>query len=630
MRTISQAVLSVVLAAIPAIAESHLTQADLLRRMIDLERLTLPPVAGERTLTFGPEDRLPGDDGWDRLAQVSGPGMVTYLWFREAQGDLRLVLDGEVVWQGALAELLAGKVTPLTEPFVFGGHTCCFPIAFNESCRLEGRGVPNDYLVACWLFAHGTRVARFDRHLDEGAQQACAEVRRALNEGLSDKQIFGERRMMPVAVAEEIGPGEVLSQALEQAGTVRALYIALTDRSDPRDLYALHRLVLRVYVDGQQSPNVAAPLIDFFASGFDKVPLRSLVAGTDRELSVPLPGRPLGQDRYMYCLWPMPYSDGLRVEIENRNEGRRKIGLLLLMQVDRRSPPANSLRFFARFRRCDPCRTDPYAILDTGGPGRLVGLLLNVDCPRPQWWGGGALRVWVDGGGPLALARGVDSYFGQAGALHVEHSALLGVTRAGPYGKNSAYRWHLADDICFQKTLRVALDNTQADAQDTYFASVAFWYACGGSEHKFAALQEADLVVPGLRIPGAVEIEGQILGTDWGNVMKEKHAGGVELSGRQAANVSTDQQVRIVLPAERTERATLKLRVHPQRAFERISVADEQGAIIGTVVYDGRPDGIYPVGCMQLKHGDNLLLVRCTPRAVLDCWIIEPATSPDD
>lgn len=464
--------------ALPALAQPTVSQADLLTRLTDVNRLLTPPVAGEDGACFTPAERRAGEDGWDVLAELDGPGAILRLWVDEARGQLRFVLDGEVALEASCEDLLSGRRAPLEGPFVGGGRWCVFPVPFARSGRIEAQDGPGAYHVSMVRFAPNTKVARFRSPLDEAAQRTLEDVKRTLGKGLSDRQLDGGQRLLPVAVADELGPGQVLTQTLSGAGTVRALYLALTDPTDPQEPGALHQCTLRVTFDGEATPSVDSPLLDFFGVGFDRVPFNSLVVGTDKALPVPLPGRPLGQDRFMYCLWPMPYRDGLRIDIENRNASTRPIGLLLYLRVDTRPPPADALRFHAQYREARRCRDPRYAILDVAGPGRLVGCVLNVSGSRRGWWGAGPLRVWVDGAAqPVILATGADAYVGDAGGWRPWTGASFGVTRGEPARLNSAYRWHVADDVPFNKSLRFTLENTQADAAGLHFGSVAYWYA---------------------------------------------------------------------------------------------------------------------------------------------------------
>lgn len=656
-----------ILLVTPASAQETITQAELLRRVTDLDRLTAPP-AGEQTGMFSSYDRRSTIDaqgnyvawdanydrgqfvreeegGWFVMAEMEGPGAITRIWSANPHGRIRLILDGQTVIQADFADLFNRKLPPFDEPLCYvtpgGGHNCYFPIGYSRNCKLLVAGSTSYYQVNYVSFPRGTPVETFNLELDEQARDALDEVGTVLRHGLSDRQLFRDLPTYPVSSFAELQPGESLDiETLAGGGVIRALHVGLTDRRLPPEPYALHRCILRVYYDHDDQPAVEVPLIDFFGSGFGVQYFRSLPIGTDKRTSLPgrtpkddfasgaetgppLPGEAVNENRFMYCYFPMPFKSVARVEIENLSG--QKIGLMLWAEVDRSTPPTNSLRFNARFRKEDPCQVLDYPILETTGQGRIVGSTLNVDCPRRAWWGEGDDKVWIDGEPfPSYFGTGSEDYLGDAWGLHAHANALQGATRAAPYGKNSAYRWHLSDCIDFHQSVRFTLENWQhAGARDTYYGTVVYWYGEPAAAHFFQPLTLADLTPPGLRIPDAVEIEEHIVGDDWGNLMKQKYAGGVELSGELAANITGGEPVQVNIPAERARVARLKLRTHPRRAFETIEVTDANGRSVGTAAYNRAANGLYTVGVVRLRPGDNLFTVRCHPKAILDCWILE-------
>ncbi|MEW6250403.1 MAG: glycoside hydrolase family 172 protein [Planctomycetota bacterium] len=631
------------------------TQAELLRRLIDLDRLAMPPAPGERMRLFSSFDRrsrldeygqpvdweadddcghfLRQANGWDVLAEVEGPGAITRIWSGNPQGDIRIVLDGAVVVEAKFEKLLSGSLPPFEAPLVSDGRLSYFPVGFTKNCQVLARGSKSCYQIDTVQFAPGTKVETFRAELDEAAQAALAEVRQALAAGLSDKQLFAGGRAPPVTVRGSIGPDEALAEKIEGAGTVRALYMGVEARGEPDELYALHRCVLRIWCDGADTPQVECPLTDFFGAGFEPTLFRGVPVGTDRAATIPLGYL---EDHYMYSLFPMPFRDGVRIEIRNRCQDRRKIGLVLDMRVDRRKPAEDALCFHARFRKEDLCQTFDYAILETTGPGRIVGCSLSVDTPRDAWWGQGDHKIWIDGERfPSYFGTGTADYFGQFGALQAQTGPFCGTSHVAPYGKNSAYRWHIGDCIDFQKSARFTLENY---AKDVYYGSVAYWYAPADSTHFFAPLQKDDLEVPGLRIPGAVEAEGNVAGivgpdgkptaAEWGAILRQHTVSGAEFSSEQAAYITTAEPVEILIPSREPRTVRLQLRVAPARSFETITIKDAGGKTVGTVQYDRNvADGIYPVGTLVLVKGDTRVRVQCSRPALLDCWVLQDVQS---
>ncbi|HUU95216.1 MAG TPA: glycoside hydrolase family 172 protein [Phycisphaerae bacterium] len=652
---------ALVLVADQAPASEKLTQADLLRRLIDLDRLTTPPPPGELTGLFSSFDRASKiddngrlvnwhanndygqfirrePDGWNVMAEMQGPGAITRFWCAYAHEQLRVMLDGQVVIDAPLADLFDGKLTPFGSPLCYqtasaGGYNCYFPIGYAKSCQVLTRADNLCYQIDYVRFAPGTQVETFKAELDDGAEAALAEVAKAFTLGLSEAQVLGPGKTGTIAVHEELKKGEKLTETIDGAGTIRAMHVSLTDRRPPRTLYALRHCILRLYWDGRERPAIEAPLVDFFGSGFDRSPYNGLVMGTNEASE--MPGAVEEEGRFMYCYFPMPFAEGARIEIENLN--REKIGFMLYLRVDRSAPLKDSLRFKARFRKEDPCKGLDFPVLQTAGRGRFVGCTLSVDCPRARWWGDGDHKVWIDDNRfPTYFGTGTADYFGSiigllertntVGRMQVSRR-LHGVTRTAPFGKSSAHRWHTADCINFNKLIHFAIGNCQpADHRDTYYATVAYWYGEAGAKDFFAPLTPEDLTPPGLRIPYAIEIEGNVRGTGWGTEMIQKYAGGEELSGKAAAVISTSKPVLINVPFTEQRKVRLGLRVHPRRPFEKIEVRDANESTIGTVEYQRAIDGIYLIGELELTPGDNLLSVVCTGSPVLDCWIVEPVS----
>ena len=652
MRMLILAVTAAVLVPPNAVAADPLTQADLLKRLIDLDRLTTPPPVGEKTGMFSSYDRAStidrygkttkwdanadwgqfirqDPDGWDVMAEMKGPGVITRIWSANPHGQVRFILDDKVVIDAPFEDLFNGKLAPFAEPLCYrivenGGKNCYFPIAYARSCKVVIRESKSYYQINHVSFPRGTQVETFSPQLDEAARKMLDEVSTALTEGMTDAQLFGGRSASPESGQWPIRKGEPLTWEIQGAGTIRAFRIALTDRHNPRDLYALHKCILRMYWDGEKQPSVEAPLIDFFGSGFDFRAFGSVPIGTEKWIE--MGGQHAKEDWFMYCYFPMPFSKGAYIEIENPS--RRELGVMVFMNVEKTEPAADSLRFKARFRREDPCQVLDYPVLRTSGRGRVVGCLFNVDTPRAEWWGEGDDKVWIDGERfPSYFGTGSEDYLGDAWGLREHIRPFQGVTRrSNPthYGKSSAYRWHIADSINFQKSIKFTIENWQhGRSWDTYYSTIAYWYGEPGAKHFFKPLSEADVTPPGLRLPGSMEIEGRASGAGAGTVMKEKFAGGVELSGGAAVNIKENAPVTIEMPSNFPRVAKLKLRVHPRRAFEEIRVVDPKGRHVGTVKYTRAANGLYDVGPVRLEASKNPFTVTSTTKAVLDCWVLE-------
>jgi hypothetical protein len=640
--------------ATPAVAAESVTQADLLRRLIDLERLTTPPPPGERTGLFSSFDRRQttirdgryvdwdanddrgqflraADNGWNVMAETESPGAITRIWCDAPTGDVRVILDGKVVISAPLKDLFDGALEPFGMPLSYEipsgqGAISFFPMGFAKRCRVLSRNFEGEYQIDYTIFPPGTSVETFDRELNEAARAALEEVVQTFQRGLSDKQLFRGRRtaLYGGTPGDPLKQGEKFTWELGGAGTIRAFYAALTDRVPPRELHVLHNLILRIRWDGREKPDVEVPLTAFFGTGYERHLYNSLVTGTD--LATRMPGQFPTESWFMYSYFPMPFTNGVHIEFENLN--RKKIALMFYMRVDRNEPSPEALRFKVRTRKEDPCQTFDFPILETEtkGAGRLVGCVLNIDCPREEWWGEGDHKIWIDNEPfPSILGTSTAGYFGNVKGLRPFRMPLHGATLVLPLGKNSVYRWHTLDCVNFRQALCFKIENWQYNrADDVYYNAVVFWYGEPGAEDSFQPLSDEVLELPGLRIPGAVEIEGNIVSEDWGNLFKEKYARGVELSGHAAATITAREPVHIDIPWDKPGRYRLNLRVLTGRSFETVEVSDADGSPIGTVRYDRESDGTYAVGEITLQADKTRVIVTCPATAILDCWVLEP------
>ncbi len=683
-RTLATAVMMVLMWAGPAgaappaegSAPAPLTQADLLHRLIDVERLMFPP-AEEYSGMFSSYDRRArldptgatvtwaheedrgqferaGEDGWMVMAEVDGPGIITRIWSPDPTGRLRFIFDRQNVLELDFTALFDGQTPPFGPPLCYvtagAGHNCYFPLGFAQSCQVQCRASTSTYEISYVRLRRGTRVESFTPRLDDAARAALELVRTVLQDASSvmyskrsQQQLMGEARTYPLSSFDELRDGErLVAETAAGGGVIRALHVALTDRSLPRTPYALRRCILRIYFDGAAQPAVEAPLMDFFGSGFDYEPFNSLLCGTNKWTTMPGhgtyddPNKVTQESRFMYCHFPMPFRDTARIEIE-ANAGRR-LGLSIWARVDSTPPPAEALRFHARFRREDPCKADHYVLLETSGPGRIVGCTFGVDCPRGDWWGAGDYKLWIDGVRfPTVFGTGADGLLGDGPGLAHFARPLHGVTRCGTFGKNAGYRWFISDCLNFEAAARLAIANLHVgEVRDTYYSSVVYWYAPAeapgpGGTALFPGLTPELVMPPSLRVPGAVEVEGHVLGEGWGTILHERNADGNELSAGAAAIITTREPVQINIPAERTRPVHLTLRVHQlgTRFFRTIDIRDPAGAPLATLEFDPDSDGYYPVGAVTLQAGDNLFTVECPRNATLDCWVLEDLP-PDD
>jgi hypothetical protein len=246
-------------------------------------------------------------------------------------------------------------------------------------------------------------------------------------------------------------------------------------------------MLLRIFYDGNSRPGVEAPVGDLFANGFGK-----------RRAVISLPVIVEDGDSYN-CFWRMPFRKSIRMEIVNQS--RKPISMLYynIDWIKQDQLPQETPYFYAQYRQEYPvAQGKDYLILDTRGKGHYVGTVLSVRTRSPSWFGEGDEKIYIDGERTASIwGTGTEDYFLSAWGLKTTSTPYFGTPYFDQWGivggHTSAYRWHIADPIVFNKGIKVTLEHygwispdenpdyksiSWNERQDDY-ASVAFWYQTG-------------------------------------------------------------------------------------------------------------------------------------------------------
>lgn len=302
-----------------------------------------------------------------------------------------------------------------------------------------------------------------------------------------------------------VKPGETLVLAdIQHGGVIRHIWATFAESgpswiskegaADPSEI------VLRMYWDGAEQPAVESPFGDFFAAGF----------GRRAEVNS-LPVVVQGGDAYN-CYWQMPFEKSAKITITNESD---KVLAAFYYQIDytEESVPAPAAYFCAQYRQEFPSeRGRDYLIADIDAPsgGHYVGTVMSARSRSPQWFGEGDEKFYIDGETtPSLWGTGTEDYFSNAWGMEKACYPYFGVTHwQGGFGGlgdwGTMYRWHVADPVCFRKSLRFEIEHAgwmSADEtstgkvegfveRDDDFATVAFWYQ-RGQPKRFAKLPSA-------------------------------------------------------------------------------------------------------------------------------------------
>jgi hypothetical protein len=195
----------------------------------------------------------------------------------------------------------------------------------------------------------------------------------------------------------------------------------------------------------------------------------------------------------------MPFRKSARIEIVNQSD--KPISLLYynIDWIKKDRLPRNTPYFYAQYRQEYPAQSgQDYVLLETQGKGHYVGTVLAVRTRSPSWFGEGDEKIYIDGEAkPSIWGTGTEDYFLSAWGLKKTSTPFFGVPFFDQWGivggHTSAYRWHLADPIVFQKGIKVTFEHfgwispdenpnhksTSWNEREDDCSSVAFWYQTG-------------------------------------------------------------------------------------------------------------------------------------------------------
>jgi len=273
------------------------------------------------------------------------------------------------------------------------------------------------------------------------------------------------------------------------AGVVNHIWITI---APPPPALSRHDIILRMYWDGETAPSVEAPIGDFFGQGWDE--------------SYPFAALPLAagprEGRALVSYFPMPFATGARIEVENDSTQKIDAFYYYVDYVELPSLPADLGRFHAFYNHAltealedgenewsvlgpqgkNTTGERNYLIADIQGKGHYVGVNYYVDCPSPMWYGEGDDMFWIDGERQPSLhGTGTEDYFNTSWSPNVLYQhPYFGYARVngttGWMGRTHVYRFHVADPVFFERSLRFSIEHGHDNNLTLDLSSVAYWY----------------------------------------------------------------------------------------------------------------------------------------------------------
>jgi len=653
----------------------ELSYVDLVRRLTDMEHLATLPQPGEQCAQWSSWDRRSqyhaasgryvnwaanGDgDGIIRkegdelvFAEIEGPGVIWRIWSALAQeGHVKITLDGAE--EPAVDLPFIGYFNLENEPFTYPalvhetarGQNCYVPIPFQKSCKITASGDWGRYYHFTYTtYPKGTVLPTFSRTLSDQERRALSRANTVLAE-CSHGSLVRRRDQQSTKKAVTVRPGEtvtVLQLDGTQAITGMEVNVDLPETADSLDV--LRELALHMYWDGESQPSVWTPLGDFFGTAPGVNLYRSL---------------PLGiSERSLYCKWYMPFKSQAVFKLTNDGDATRRVRFSIGHAPLTR--PIESLgRFHAKWHRDAFPPDDPerrkidWTMLKTEGRGRFCGVMLHVWNPRGGWWGEGDEKFFVDGESfPSTFGTGSEDYFGYAWCdpelfQNCYHNQTISMKNRGHISVN---RWHIADNVPFQKSFEAAIEKYYKNDRPTLYAATTYWYQAAGQSDPYGPAPVTERKgywhpIEVFRIRGALEGEQlPILKRTGGNTQKQDMYGfGLHWSNESHlwwTGAKPGDKLEIALPVANTGAQRLRMQFTKAIDYGIVQLYLNGEKLPGPIdLYnDGVvTTGILDMGVHELTRGGHILqieIVGANEKAVkgymvgLDCVTLESVPAP--
>ena len=251
-------------------------------------------------------------------------------------------------------------------------------------------------------------------------------------------------------------------------------------------------IILRMYWDGNDNPSVESPIGPFFGQGWNE---------SYNYASLPLAAAP-GKGNALVSYFAMPFSDGARIEIENQTGKEIEAFYYYIDYLEYETLPADLGRFHAWYNnqltmapeegenewqliRKDGINLNGennYTVADIKGKGQFVGVNYFVQSPSPMWYGEGDDMFFIDGDTlPTLHGTGTEDYFNTSWCPKELYAhPYFGYARVnnetGWLGRTHVYRFHLADPVYFNQSLKFSIEHGHANSLTLDLATVAYWY----------------------------------------------------------------------------------------------------------------------------------------------------------
>lgn len=314
--------------------------------------------------------------------------------------------------------------------------------------------------------------------------------------GMSAGPLGPSRKGSPCIKDIKSGESIVLAD-IEGSGVISHIWMTVTDKTSDAECFVLRDLILRIYWDDCEYPSVESPIGDLFCCGFGQACQIN---------SLPIVVAP---NRGFNIYFQMPYKKRAKITLENQHSNNIPAFFYQIDYMELDETPVDILYFHANWRRQKlTVPKEDYVIVDEiNGKGHYVGTYIALTTLERYWWGEGEVKFFIDGDKefPTICGTGMEDYFGGSWSFAKEvngrtveqtySTPFLGYpfyadkddTVFNQYHNNDCmpmrglYRFHVMDPICFQKDLKVTIQQIGVGHRGLFersddLSSVAYWY----------------------------------------------------------------------------------------------------------------------------------------------------------
>jgi hypothetical protein len=511
-------------------SQETITYDKLLEEMVNFDRLASKPDHSYKSIQFSSYDRRsisPNKEGWFAnsdgfgrepipgfeqilkepdengigeylICDVKKPGAILRLWTARINGNVRVYLDEmeSPFYEGSAEdffwrtpEVLVGE--KIQETLLRQFDAVYFPIPFSKRLRIEWIGNLNElhfYHVGLRVYGSNINVETFS----EQSFLRHAEKFENVIERLKNYQMGNEQN---IQFENEVIPAtqKIVIWESESMGAIESLFIR-TEASDIEN--ALRKCILNIYFDSSPTPQVQAPLGDFFGAAPGINPFNSMAFSVHN-------------DGTMISRFLMPFKQNAKIEIENNSQ----MAINLSSKIQTKNylwQDGVSMHFRARWRMKHEVTASNRTIIDYPyllaiGEGRLVGAATyiynpsNVPTSNGNWWGEGDEKIFVDGETfPSFFGTGSEDYYNYSwSSARIFSFPYCGQPRndgPGNRGYAANFRWHILDDIPFNQNIAFYMELYHHGVVPQFsYGSIIYYYSMPGTIDDYQQISVTDI-----------------------------------------------------------------------------------------------------------------------------------------